>query len=101
MTITIEASDSVAQAIAQKAARVGLSVPDYVLRAATEKDVSSTKPDYDYTDALFDQWEADHPVTGPEDLAERQRAGDEITAAIQENRFNIGRDPELVAIEKA
>ncbi|MDQ2800639.1 MAG: hypothetical protein M3Y13_13505, partial [Armatimonadota bacterium] len=43
----------------------------------------------DPTLAIFAQWAAEDPITGPEDAAARQREVDELMASLQANRMNF------------
>ena len=104
MTITIETPADLEEAITQEAAREGLTVEEYTLRSlllrAAPARAAAIAPElyYDHTDALFDQWAKEDATDDPEELARRQREGDEFIKNLQANRLNIGRDPELLRI---
>jgi hypothetical protein len=123
MTIVIEAAPDIEETIMQEAAREGVTPQEYVLQAAIEKARAATSvqpqpaangvsetltgdgPTYagfpignNATLALFAQWEEEDATDDPEEIARRQREGDEFIANLQANRFNIPRDPELLRI---
>lgn len=106
MTITIETPKDIDEAIARGAAREGVTPEEYVLRAIIEKDaraaqslqLNDAKQRAERARALFAKWESEDATDDPEEIARRQREGDEMIANIQANRFNIPRDPELVAM---
>lgn len=88
MILALELPPEVEAALAEDARREGTTperiIADalkrqYVAPIATKKAVGSMA-------ALFAQWAAEDPVTGPEDAAARQREGDELMTALQASR---------------
>ena len=103
MTLTLELPLEVGTALAEDARRRETTPEQIITESlrqtyvaprvsppAGEKPVSAMV-------ALFAQWEAEDPVTGPEDAAERQREGDELMAALQASRMFAEGQPGLTA----
>lgn len=96
MTLTLELPPEVEGALAEEAQRQGTTLERLVLddlrQRYAEKNtvVNPTVNQVDPTLAIFAQWAAEDPVTGPEDFAARQREGDELMAALAANgRFTL------------
>ena len=124
MTITIEAAPELMEAIEREATREGLTPQEFALQAVAEKVVSNSPPasknalpvsevGSDTRKAqlraeaqarrqrlsqLLDRWRQEDVTDDPEELARRQREGDEFMASLHANRFNIPQDPALVAL---
>ncbi len=88
MTLTLELPPEVEGALAEEARREGTTPEQLVLKDLRRRYVVP-EPRPDTMLELFAKWEAEDPVTGPEDAAARQREGDELMAALQANRFNL------------
>ena len=100
MTITLELPPEVEAALTEDARRKGMTPEELALDNLRRSYVT---PTHEATAAipataerlispmvaLFAQWAAEDPVTGPEDAAARQREGDELMAALQANRMNL------------
>lgn len=95
MTLTLELPPEVEAALAEDARRKGTTPEKVALDGLRQKYVTQTatptaaeRPISPMV-ALFAQWAAEDPVTGPEDAAARQREGDELMAALQANRMSL------------
>ena len=90
MTLTLDLPPEVEAALAEDAWRNG-TTPEQIIADNLRKYVTPTtdKRPVSPMVALFAQWAAEDPVTGPEDAAARQREGDELMAALQANRMNL------------
>jgi len=86
MTLTLTLPPEVEEALAEEARRKGTTPEKVALDDLRQLYVRNSdvdlkpEPPLDPTLALWAQWEKDDPVTGPEDLALRQREGDELMA---------------------
>lgn len=91
MTVILDLPPDLEARLSEKAARRGQGLTDYLLTLAeaAAPPTMSLDASADPTLALFAQWEVEDTVTGPEDLAVRQREGDELLAALRENRVNF------------
>jgi hypothetical protein len=128
MTIVIDTPPELEEAIAREAEREGLTREEFALRAVSERAFAkngngAVVPDAEANQQisaseearlaalradikarmgrlsdLFEQWDREDATDDPEELARRQREGDEFMASLRANRFNIPQDPALVAL---
>ncbi len=93
MTLTLDLPPEVEAALAEDARRKGTTPEELALdnlrRSYITPPVAADTVREDPTLAIFAQWAAEDPVTGPEDAAARQREGDELMAALQASRMNL------------
>lgn len=100
MTLTLDLPPEVEAALAEDARRKGTTPEELALdnlrrsyviptyETPTAAPTAAERPISPMV-ALFAQWAAEDPVTGPEDAAARQREGDELMAALQANRMSL------------
>ena len=88
MILTLELPPEVEGALADEARRKG-TTPEQLVLEDLRRRYPVHLPPADAMAALFAQWDAEDPITGPEDAAARQREGDELMAALQANRFSL------------
>ena len=93
MTLTLDLPPDLEDALAEDARRQGMTPEKVALDSlrrlyAPPLTPAITKRE-DPTLAIFAQWAAEDPITGPEDAAARQREGDELMASLQANRMNF------------
>ncbi len=82
MTLTLELPPEVEGALAAEARRKGTTPEQLVLKDLRQR-CSAPEPRPSAMLELFAKWEAEDPITGPEDAAARQREGDELMAALE------------------
>lgn len=91
MTLTLELPPDVEGAPAAEARRQGTTPEGLVLQdlrhryTAEAAPLTLSAPQEDPTLALFAQWEAEYATDDPEELARRQREGDELMEALEAN----------------
>lgn len=89
MTLTLDLPPEVEDALAEDARRKGTTPEQIIVGNLRQKYVVPAAKPVSSMVALFAQWEAEDPITGPEDAAARQREGDELMASLQANRMNF------------
>lgn len=100
MTLTLELPPEVESALTEDARRRGTTPEELALDNLRRSYVISThetptavpttaESPISPMVALFAQWAAEDPVSGPEDAAARQREGDELMVALQASRMNL------------
>jgi len=81
--ITVSLPEEIETRLKDVASRIGVS-PDQYIRELIVEHLPTRK--VLTPEELFAQWEAEDPITGPEDIAQRTREADELTEALNRNR---------------
>ena len=90
MTLTLELPPEVESALAEDARHHGTTPEQFVLDSLRQKYAAQGVPKPDNAMlALFAQWDAEDATDDPEELARRQREGDELMANLAANRMNF------------
>lgn len=97
MTLTLELPPDVQAALNEAARRQGRTPEQAALETLrhayvaepTTPPASANPASIDPTLALFAQWAAEDATDDPEELARRNREGDEFMEQLRQNRFNL------------
>jgi hypothetical protein len=89
MTVILDISPDLETRLREKAARRGQVLSDYLLSLAEADSPPLPDASADPAPALFAQWAAEDATDDPEELAWRNREGDELMASLRENRMNL------------
>ena len=93
MTLTLELPPEVEGALAAEARRQGVTLErlalDRLRQSPGVEPPLQPAPRHNAMLALFAQWDAEDATDDPEELARRQREGDELMASLAANRLNF------------
>ena len=93
MTLMLELPSDVQEALSQAAHRQGQTPEQAALetlrRAYVPPSAPNARPAANALSALFAEWDAEDATDDPEELATRQREGNELIASLQANRMNF------------